>query len=308
MAVCGRISVIVPVYNSEATVADCIGSILCQTYRDVEIVAVDDGSTDNSGAVIDRFALSDSRMHTVHQPNKGRTEARRVGAEKATGEWIAFVDSDDTLPPDAIENLARGTAADCDIVFGNGYTLPGERRESIPIGEFRHLTVRAEGTIGVPWGSLYRRTVLTPRLFDLPRHIYMGEDYVFWLRLVFSTEKAVSIINENVYNKGDEHTSNSFRWTAAYAQQIDELRRDAIPAGQQREFMADMLSDRLANMLSVAQWSPRSEWRHSTFYHSLLADMAACGQTMPPRARLFLSLPSLRLRRLLVWISNRQKE
>lgn len=308
MALSGRISAVVPVYNSEDTIEACIGSIMRQTYSDVEIVAVDDGSTDNSGAVIDRLALGDRRLHVVHQPNKGRTEARRIGVEKATGEWITFVDSDDTLPPDALDRLAKGAAAERDIVLGNGYALNGETRESIPIDEFRHMAVRAEGTIGVPWGCLYRHTAMTRRLFDMPRHIMMGEDYIFWLRLTFATEKPVGIVYDKVYNKGEEHTSNSFRWTAEYAQQIDELRRDAIPAQQHREFMSDMVSDRLANMLGVAQWTERGEWLHSAFYRKLLADMSDCGQTMPPRARIFLATPSLKLRRLMVRISTRKTE
>ena len=218
--------------------------------------------------------------------------------------WICFVDSDDTLPVDALENLSHGISNETDIVFGNGYTLSGEQRASIPIDEFRHLAVRAEGTIGVPWGSLYRHETMTPRLFDLPRHIMMGEDYIFWLRLVFSTEKSVNIVYENVYNKGEEHTSNCFQWTAAYAHELNELRKDAIPQGLHEIFMADMLSDRLANMLSVAQWSPRSDWLDSPFYCELLSDMTKYGISLPPKARLFLSTPSLRLRRLYSWASE----
>ena len=303
-----QISVIVPAYNSKATIAACTESILAQTYADVQLVVVDDGSTDGTAAIIDGIGRGDSRVCVVHQPNKGRTEARHVGVQQASGEWICFVDSDDTLPKDGLEILAGGISDDTDIVFGNGQSLPGERRASIPMDEFRHLAVRAEGTIGVPWGSLYRRSVLTPCLFDLPRHIMMGEDYIFWLRLVFSTEKPVSIVCENAYCKGEEHTSNCFRWTAAYAQELDQLRRDAIPQKQREAYMADMLNDRLANMFSVAQWSPRSEWAHSTFYRELLSDMADRGIALPAKARLYLSLPSLRLRRLYSWLSNRIRQ
>lgn len=302
---CKEISVIVPAYNSEATIAACVESILAQSFADMELVVVDDGSTDGTAAIADSIASRDSRMTVIHQPNKGRTEARRVGVEQASGEWICFVDSDDTLPTDALEKLARGISDDTDIVFGNGHSLPEQgQRPVIPIDEFRHLAVRAEGTIGVPWGSLYRHSTMTPRLFDLPRHIMMGEDYIFWLRLVFATEKPVNIVYENVYNKGEEHTSNSFRWTASYAHELNELRKEAIPQNLHKEFMADMLSDRLANMLSVAQWSSRKDWSHSPFYHELLADMASHGVSLPPKARLYLALPSLRLRRLYTWASN----
>ena len=279
-------------------------SILAQTFSGLELVVVDDGSTDGTPAIADSIAHRDNRVTVVHQPNKGRTEARHVGVQQAKGGWICFVDSDDTLPTDALENLAHGISYDTDIVFGNGYTLSGEQRTSIPMDEFRHLAVRAEGTIGVPWGSLYRRSLMTQRLFDMPRHIMMGEDYIFWLRLVFSTEKPVSIVYDNVYCKGEDHTSNCFRWTAAYAHELDLLRKEAIPPGQHETYMADMLDDRLANMLSVAQWSPRNDWANSSFYKELLADMNRQGTSLPPKARLFLSLPSLRLRRLYAWASE----
>ena len=293
-----KISVIIPTYNSADTIAACMDSVLRQSFTDFGLIVVNDGSTDGSGDIIDGFARRDDRVRVVHQPNKGRSEARRKGVEMATGEWVCFVDSDDTLPLDALENLARGITADVDIVFGNGYSLKDERRATIPMTEFRHLAVRGEGMIGLPWGSLYRRSVVTNHLFDLPRRIMMGEDYIFWLRLVFSTEKPVSIVYEKVYDKGEEHTSNSFRWTAAYAHELNELRREAIPQSQHREFMADMLSDRLENMFSVALWTPRREWAGSPFYRELLTDMKANGKSLSPKGRLFLSLPSLRLRRL----------
>lgn len=300
-----RVSVIVPVYNSEQTIAACMESILRQTFSTIELVVVNDGSSDGSGAIIDDYAGRDQRVVELHQANNGRTAARHEGVKKAAGEWVCFVDSDDTLPPHALEELMKGASAGTDIVFGNGRSLPGPQRTSIPIHEFRHLAVRAEGTIGVPWGSLYRRSAMTPRLFDLPRHIMMGEDYIFWLRLVFATEKAVSIVQENVYCKGEEHTSNCFRWTAAYAHELNELRKDAIPQGQHSEYMADMLSDRLANLFSVAQWSPRGEWADSPFYRELLADMKSQGMSIPAKGRFFLALPSLRLRRLYSWASNK---
>lgn len=301
-----QVSVIVPVYNAGQTIESCLESVLLQSFGDFELVVVNDGSSDGSGVLIDAAAARDGRVVAIHQANKGRTEARHAGVERASGEWVCFVDSDDTLPPDALENLMEGTRrGDTDIVLGNGRSLPGPLRECIGIGEFRHLTVRAEGTIGVPWGSLYRRSVLTDRLFDLPRHVMMGEDYIFWLRLVFSTEKAVNIVQDSVYCKGEEHTSNCFRWTAAYAHELDGLRREAIPQGQREEYMADMLCDRLANMYSVAQWSRRREWEGSPFHRELLADLRASGMSIPPKGRLFLSLPSLRLRRLYSWVSSR---
>ena len=303
MTVPPQISVIVPVYNSADTIEACADSILTQTGVSLQLILVNDGSTDGTADICDALARRDTRVTLVHQPNKGRAEARHVGVEQATGQWVGFVDSDDTLPPGALQHLLAGTAEDTDIVFGNGYSLHAEQRSSIPIDEFRHLTVRAEGMIGVPWGSLYRRKVLTPWLFDLPRHIMMGEDYLFWLRLVFATEKPVNVVYEKVYEKGDDHTSNSFKWTAGYCQELNELRRASIPEAVRSEFEQDMIDDRLANMFSIAQWNPRSEWAGSRYYRELLSDMATHGRRLSLKNRLFLSLPALWLRRLYAWTS-----
>lgn len=288
------ISVVVPVYNSEDTIAACIESILSQFYADLELIIINDGSTDNSGTICDEYEKKDTRVHVYHQQNKGRTEARRVGVSHSTGEWLCFVDSDDTLPADSLQHLYQGVSDKTDIVLGNGYLLSKESRSMIPINEFRHLAVRGEGNIGLPWGSLYRRTLLTPYLFDIPRHIMMGEDYIFWLRLVFSTEKPVSIICESVYNKGDEHTCNTFQWTADYCYELNELRKSAIPEAQYNEYLPDILDDRLVNLYAVAASSPRREWKNSQYYQDIVSDMKLLNRKLPLSKRLFLMLPGMR--------------
>ena len=266
------ISVIVPVYNSQDTIAACIESILNQSYTDFELIIVDDGSSDDSSKICDKYINRDHRIHVIHQENKGRTEARWVGVNQSTGDWICFVDSDDTLPVDSLRLLQSGISENTDIVLGNGYSLSPESRTAIPIDEFRHLAVRAEGTIGLPWGSLFRRNVVTYYLFDIPRHIMMGEDYIFWLRLVFSTEKPVHIVYESVYNKGEEHTCNTFHWTAEYCYELNELRKSAIPIQFHQEYFSDMIVDRLDNMYAIAVSESKHKWKNSQYYQDILND------------------------------------
>ncbi len=292
------ISVVVPVYNSEDTIGACIESILCQTLTPIELILVDDGSDDHSRTLCDSYADRDRRVRVRHQPNRGRAEARQEGVAMARGEWVAFVDSDDTLPPTSLADLLQLASPDTDIVLGNGHTLPGEQRTTIPLEDFRHLAVRGEGTIGVPWGSLYRRSLLAPALFDLPRDMPMGEDYIFWLRLVFVTHRPVHVLYKNVYCKGEEHTSNSFVWTADYAQRIDNYRREVL-ARQHGTFDADRLHDRIANLFAVAVCSQRREWAASTFYKDILQDAQRLGLPLSLKQRIFLALPSLRLRKFI---------
>ena len=293
------ISVIIPVYNSADTITACIESILNQSFTDFELIVVDDGSTDESGRICDELALSNARLKVVHQQNKGRTEARYVGVQMAKGEWVAFVDSDDTLPYDALSNLYDKTSQNTDIVLGNGYTLDNERRESIPMNDFRHMAIRADGIIGVPWGSLYRRSLLTHYLFDLPRKIINGEDYIFWLRLVFSTDKPVNIVYESVYNKGEEHTSNIFKWTAEYCYELNELRKTSIPSELREYYLHDILKDRLANLFAVSVCQSKKEWKKSKYYKEIITDLRNMNISLNLKQRLFLAIPSLKIRKFL---------
>ncbi len=285
------ISVVVPIYNAASTIRACIESILNQSEDDLELILVDDGSTDESGTICDTYIEKDKRVRVIHQVNKGRTAARWNGVKQSLGEWITFVDADDTLPFHALQYLLQGSHDDTDIVFGNGYSLSPEKRTSITIENFRHLAVRADGMIGVPWGSLYRRKVVTEYLFDLPRHIMMGEDYIFWLRLVFSTEKPVSIVYEHVYEKGDDHTSNVFKWTADYCYELNEWRKAAIPANQQSIYFDDMLSDRIANLFAVSVCCHRKEWKKSRFYQDILEDLKALNRHFSLKQKIFLMMP-----------------
>lgn len=110
-----KISVVVPVYNVEDYLEGCVASVLSQTEGDLELLLIDDGSTDGSGALCDRLAGTDGRMRVIHQANCGLGGARNTGIEAAAGEWLMFVDSDDTLEPDALAfslELAERTGAE----------------------------------------------------------------------------------------------------------------------------------------------------------------------------------------------------
>ena len=99
------ISVIVPVYNVERYVKKCLDSILVQTFENIEIIVVDDGSTDSSGVICDEYAKRDNRVHVYHKTNGGLSSARNYGIERATGRYLGFVDSDDYIDPDMYEVL-----------------------------------------------------------------------------------------------------------------------------------------------------------------------------------------------------------
>ena len=126
------ISIIVPVYNVESYIAKCIDSILLQTYKDIEVVLIDDGSTDNSGAICDRYALSDNRVRVFHSENNGLSAARNLGISESKGDYIGFVDSDDWIEPNMYElmlNKIQESAADI-CVCGLSYEYRTKTRNS----------------------------------------------------------------------------------------------------------------------------------------------------------------------------------
>ena len=110
------ISVIIPVYNVENYLEECLKSVQNQTYTNIEVLLVNDGSTDNSKQICERYCQEDSRFHLLNQENQGQSVARNTGVVASTGEFIAFVDSDDVILPNYLETLMQYMAADVDIV------------------------------------------------------------------------------------------------------------------------------------------------------------------------------------------------
>lgn len=137
------ISVIVPTYNAGEYLKFCLDSILAQTHRDLEILLVDDGSTDGSGAVCDGYAKMDGRVRVIHQENRGPSAARNRGLDAATGAYIAFVDADDVLAPNMLEALLQAIReGDMAICNTQRLSKTGEPGACCPIGE-ENMTGRA---------------------------------------------------------------------------------------------------------------------------------------------------------------------
>ena len=124
------ISVIVPVYNTEKYIEKCVMSILNQTYKNLEIILIDDGSTDNSPQICDSLAEKDNRITVIHQPNGGVSSARNIGLDNTHGDYITFVDSDDYIAPNMIEFLSENIG-DTNIAMC-GYTSVDENGNLSP--------------------------------------------------------------------------------------------------------------------------------------------------------------------------------
>ncbi len=165
-----KISIIVPVYNIEADLSRCLDSLLGQTHGNLEIIAVDDGSPDNCGAILDSYAAKDGRVIVIHQKNGGVTRARVTGIRAATGDWVGFVDGDDYVEPDMFARLldnARKYGADIShcgyqMVFPNRvdyYHNTGKILEQDGQSGLRELLDGSQVEPGL-WNKLYRRNLM----------------------------------------------------------------------------------------------------------------------------------------------------
>lgn len=137
------ISVVIPTYNVENYLTKCVESVCRQTLEDIEIIIVDDGSTDSSGRIADELARSDSRVKVIHQENGGLGPARNTGIDAATGEYVGFVDSDDWLEPEMFEDLlAEAKKNDADVCAGGFKTVTDGRVKDVYIQSLAGATLR----------------------------------------------------------------------------------------------------------------------------------------------------------------------
>ncbi len=165
-----QFSIIIPVYRVEEYLEKCVDSILAQTCQDFELLLIDDGSPDGSGAICDRYAASHpNQVRALHQPNGGAGAARNRGIELAQGDYLLFVDGDDWLAPNLLEDLSASIAATpADLyLFGalveRDGKVTGELHEELPADLPTHTKDAPQLFFGVmaPWNRAYRRTLFT---------------------------------------------------------------------------------------------------------------------------------------------------
>lgn len=188
------VSVVIPCYNCEGSLKDTVQSVLAQTMADFEVIAVDDGSTDGTGALLDALAAQDARITVLHMQNGGVSRARNAGIAKACGTWLAFVDADDLLLADALQTLLALDDARADILCGAyimRYVDEGghERHFACPQGDRMtalHSLVRCEGSFNPVYARLYRRAFIVREGIVVPPDVRVGEDVLFNLDAFFA--------------------------------------------------------------------------------------------------------------------------
>lgn len=182
------ISIIIPVYNVEKYLAKCIDSILSQTFKDWELILIDDGSVDQSGQICDEYACKDNRIKVTHKKNEGVSKARNTGITLAKGDYICFIDSDDWIVPTYLQDF-KEQEQQCDFYFSGAlYDTYGkvysykkyvekycQNRDEIRDEFFKQDLL----SNGYPWGKLYKAQIIKDNKLRFNENLTINEDHIF---------------------------------------------------------------------------------------------------------------------------------
>ena len=221
------VSIIIPVYNVEEYLDECIQSVLRQTYQDFEVILVDDGSKDNSLCICRRYASNDSRVKIFSIDNSGANAARKVGVENAVGEYIMFIDSDDTICHDALGKLldiVNNNGSDVDIVLAH---MPDSNRT---VNADQFLIDLLSSACGVTmYSKIYRAKVLKKYFVDIPRCFMYGEDLLQNVNLArYVIEVVYSDVEYYNYRIVESSVSHTIRFSYEYEKKYHNFMKSLL--------------------------------------------------------------------------------
>lgn len=221
------LSIVVAVYNAEKYLNQCVDSILSQSFSDFELILVDDGSKDSSPIICDEYVEKDERVFVIHQPNGGPVKARVAGMNKARGEYIYFVDSDDWLEPNALK-IACQSAKDnnADIVtFDSYFCYANDRKvalgQIIESGVYDKKALKEKfyprmlysgrffyfGIYAAMWNKIFRKSVVYENMIHVDPKIRIGEDGLTTFASMLDAKKVCVLSTYHLYNYRDNNTS-----------------------------------------------------------------------------------------------------
>lgn len=232
------VSIIMPAYKVEPYLRQCLDSVVNQTYKELEIICIDDGSPDNCGLIFDEYAASDERFIVVHKENEGLSAGWNQGMKLATGEWIAFVDTDDWIEPNYIEKLVEvAEKYDADVTIGSGYYICTERErvertcpaefnrvfkgdkdaEKLQIRIFVPEKDRPYYSFSMVWNKLYKKNFLVQKDITVDIRLPAGcpNDATFNF-MVYGEAKTVCVAENTGYNYRFLKTSATRKFKVDY--------------------------------------------------------------------------------------------
>lgn len=229
------ISMIVPVYNGENFIEKCIKSILDQSLKELQIIIVNDGSNDNTAAVLEKYESSDPRVKIITQENGGVSKARNAALEIAGGEWTAFVDADDFIKEDYCENmLAAANRLSTDVLISCSHR-EGEKGEWLMDSHDKLIQACFsfdEGSfsfnIDAPWGKLYRTSLIRENHIRFPENLRRSEDAYFCIR-VYEQAENIGVFDQCGYH----HIERDGSLCKSYAPDAMEMLEFILKANQE---------------------------------------------------------------------------
>lgn len=199
-----RVSVIIPCYNAEKTIDKCLKSVLNQTYTELEIICVNDGSTDDSLNIIKKYAIQDPRVHIINKKNEGVSLARNAGIKIATGKYIEFLDSDDWISSNFVKIMMEEFCKNnVDLVICGYQSTNGGINKSLPYNNMKISEVMVDFSeiysstyLNPPWNKLYKKELLNGLKFN--ENICLGEDLIFNLEYLRKCSN-ICLLPETLY-------------------------------------------------------------------------------------------------------------
>ncbi len=218
-----KVSIIIPVYNAELYLNKCIDSVLYQDNIEIEVILINDGSTDNSGNICDDYSIKDKRIKVFHQINGGVSSARNKGLENATGEWVCFVDADDWIENNSISRiLNKTTFIDSDIIIARSFTVRGNstylenysfnRSWEGLVFKGTNLYIKEKYVRGSVCGVLFKRLFLKQNKILFPLNLKNGEDSIFFTFCILFAMR-ICFSNTHLYNVYERERSASRNWS-----------------------------------------------------------------------------------------------
>lgn len=204
-----KVSIIIPVYNNEKYLNECLNSVINQSYKNIEVILVNDGSKDDSLKICNKFKAQDSRIIIIDKKNEGVSAARNAGIKIATGEFITFCDADDIMNIDQIEFLLKGLIENNSDLAMCGYKLfdteykmnekfLNDNFKEVYGDELINLIINDEIYAGYVWNKIFRLDLIKKYKIEFLKEIYMLEDEIFVLEYIKNCNKA-TIISHKLY-------------------------------------------------------------------------------------------------------------
>ena len=212
-----KVSLIIPVYNVAPYLAQCLDSILAQTMPDIELICINDGSTDESGAILQGYAAKDGRIKIINQKNQGVSAARNAGLKAVRADYVMFVDSDDYMAPDMVEKLYQTMIeknpdvvicsakcvnqlpkdADSEVVRWQSWLQPWFDEYAKKTGVYDVSKNIKDEFISVVWNKLYKASIIKDYQIEFPLHLIEEDEYWLWAYMLHC--KKYAFVDERLY-------------------------------------------------------------------------------------------------------------